>query len=42
MATCTSEKKRFFDWLAKPLAQMALDLRTTQRLMLTMAAHEGG
>jgi len=39
---CPSEKQRFFNWLADPLAGMATDLGTTQQLMLTMAAKEGG
>ncbi len=40
--SCTENKRRFFNWLAQPLARMAQDLNTTQRIMLTLAAKEGG
>jgi RHS repeat-associated protein len=39
---CPPEKRRFFDWLDKPLGKMAADLGTTKTLMLTLAAKEGG
>jgi RHS repeat-associated protein len=40
--TCPADKRRFFNWLAKPLAKMAKDLNTTLALLLTLAAREGG
>jgi RHS repeat-associated protein len=39
---CPPEKRRFFDWLDKPLGGMASDLGTTKTLMLTLAAKEAG
>ena len=39
---CTANKQRFFNWLAAPLSKMAQELQTTQQVMLTMAAKEGG
>jgi hypothetical protein len=39
---CPADKRRFFNWLAGPLAQMAEDLNTTLALLLTLAAKEGG
>lgn len=41
-SACTDNKRRFFDWLAKPLIGMAKDLNTAHRIMLTLAAKEGG
>ena len=39
---CTPAKRRFFDWLAGPLSQMAKDLNTTPQIMLTLGVKEGG
>jgi RHS repeat-associated protein len=39
---CTSEKRRFFDWLDKPCGKLAKDLGTTKRFILTLAAKEAG
>jgi RHS repeat-associated protein len=39
---CPADKRRFFNWLAGPLATMAQDVNTTLTLMLTLAAKEGG
>ena len=39
---CPPDKRRFFNWLDKPLAMMASNLETSKALLLALAAKEGG
>jgi hypothetical protein len=39
---CPADKQTFFTWLSNPLQKMALDIATTHRMVLTVAAKEGG
>jgi RHS repeat-associated protein len=39
---CPPEKRRFFDWLAGPLGEMAKRLNTNPEFLLNQAAREGG
>ncbi len=40
--TCPPDKRRFFDWLAGPLGEMATRLSTDPDFLLNLAAREGG
>lgn len=37
---CPADKRKFFNWLAGPLAKMAQDLNTTLEVLLTLAVKE--
>ncbi len=39
---CSADKRRFFDWLSKPLSGMAKDLNVDRDFLFALAAKEGG